>query len=54
MELGDIVPPKTSEETIAELMSVVSELRNEIREMKTVQHMVVCLVAEVENALVVA
>lgn len=38
VELGDIVPPKTSEETIAELMSVVSELRNEIREMKTVQH----------------
>lgn len=38
MELGDIVPPKTSEETIAELISVVSELRNEIREMKTVQH----------------
>lgn len=37
VELGDIVPPKTSEETIAELMSVVSELRNEIREMKTVQ-----------------
>ncbi len=32
MELGDIVPPKTSEETIAELMSVVSELRNEIRD----------------------
>lgn len=32
------MPPKTSEETIAELMSVVSELRNEIREMKTVQH----------------
>lgn len=40
VELGDIVPPKTSEETIAELMSVVSELRNEIREMKTVQHKV--------------
>lgn len=51
VELGDIVPPKTSEETIAELMSVVSELRNEIREMKTVQHLDNPNVARVLTAL---
>ena len=34
VEVGVIVPPKTPEQTIAELTAMIGELRNEIREMK--------------------